>query len=189
MLTRLLPRRIEPISLSLSSVNSNARSAPFWPFSAWDFSLPRDEAVRAVSLPEKNADRTRSNRIAPLVSQKAASIIEGALSIFPCLHGGFSSYGVPTGLVQGRPAMRVQDFGAFDGGVTLFGGPYSNLQALEALAERVEGPAICTGDVVAYGGDPVSDGAVDPRSGLARHCRELRTPDCQGCAGLRVRIR
>lgn len=52
--------------------------------------------------------------------------------------------------------MRVQDFGQFDEGVTLFGGPYSNLQALEALAQMIDGPAICTGDVVAYGGDPAA---------------------------------
>ena len=64
--------------------------------------------------------------------------------------------------------MRVQDFGHFDEGVTLFGGPYSNLQALEALAALVERPAICTGDVVAYGGDPAATVALIPsREGTA----------------------
>ena len=49
-----------------------------------------------------------------------------------------------------------------DGPVLVFGGPYSNLQATEALlgeAARLGVPAsrlICTGDVVAYGADPVA---------------------------------
>ena len=52
--------------------------------------------------------------------------------------------------------LRVQDFGRFDEPVVLFGGPYSNLQALEALSTIIgERPAICTGDVVAYGANPV----------------------------------
>lgn len=51
--------------------------------------------------------------------------------------------------------MRVRDFGHMDEPVVLFGGPYSNLQALEAMAEVIgEGPAICTGDVVAYCAEP-----------------------------------
>jgi len=56
-----------------------------------------------------------------------------------------------------RPAL---DLGRLDGPVLLFGGPYSNLQATEALrdaADRMGIPAgrvICTGDVVAYCGDP-----------------------------------
>ena len=53
--------------------------------------------------------------------------------------------------------MRVRDFGAFDGPVVLFGGPYSNPAALEALSDVVgDAPAICTGDVVAYCADPVA---------------------------------
>lgn len=50
---------------------------------------------------------------------------------------------------------HIADLGAVEGEVILFGGPYSNLAALEALAERVGAtPAICTGDVVAYCGAP-----------------------------------
>ncbi len=55
---------------------------------------------------------------------------------------------------------HVLDLGRLDGPVLCFGGPYSNAQATEAMlaealtrgipSERV----ICTGDVVAYGGDP-----------------------------------
>ncbi len=52
--------------------------------------------------------------------------------------------------------MRVQDFGPLGGPVILFGGPYSNLAALESLAVRIgERAAICTGDVVAYAAEPV----------------------------------
>ncbi|MBT8476703.1 MAG: metallophosphoesterase [Rhodobacteraceae bacterium] len=51
----------------------------------------------------------------------------------------------------------VQDLGSLPGDVVLFGGPYSNLQALEALADEVAGrAALCTGDVVAYCGDPAA---------------------------------
>ena len=57
--------------------------------------------------------------------------------------------------------MKVQDFGVFEGPLVLFGGVYSNLQALEALiAEVGERPAICTGDVVAYCADAVSNGVM-----------------------------
>lgn len=54
----------------------------------------------------------------------------------------------------------VKDIGALSGKVLVFGGPYSNLQALKALqavcadlgiaADQV----ICTGDIVAYCGEP-----------------------------------
>ena len=52
------------------------------------------------------------------------------------------------------------DLGVIDGPCLVFGGPYSNLQATEALFEAAHGhgiPAsrmICTGDVVAYCGNP-----------------------------------
>lgn len=55
--------------------------------------------------------------------------------------------------------VKITDLGDFDAPVLLFGGPYSNLQAFEALkdaAEQMEIPAeriICTGDVVAYCAD------------------------------------
>ncbi|WP_327314567.1 metallophosphoesterase family protein [Jhaorihella thermophila] len=56
--------------------------------------------------------------------------------------------------------MRVADLGEMDGPMLLFGGPYSNLAALEALIAqaRVRGlppeRTICTGDVVAYCAEP-----------------------------------
>lgn len=53
--------------------------------------------------------------------------------------------------------MRVRDFGPMGDRVVLFGGPYSNLQALEALSGVIqESSAICTGDVVAYCAEPVA---------------------------------
>jgi predicted phosphodiesterase len=89
-------------------------------------------------------------------------------------------------LVQGTAAMRIKDFGTFDQGVTVFGGPYSNLQALQALADLCDGPAVCTGDVVAYGGDPAATVDLIRKLGwpvVAGNC-ELQiaedAPDC-GC--------
>ncbi len=58
------------------------------------------------------------------------------------------------GSITGYDAMKVQDFGRIDGELVLFGGVYSNFQALEALISQVGArAAICTGDVVAYCAD------------------------------------
>ena len=65
--------------------------------------------------------------------------------------------------------MRVRDFGTFDGPLALFGGPYSNLAALEALSRAIgDTPAICTGDVVAYCADPVA--TVNLMQAMAVQC-------------------
>ncbi|MEM8803386.1 MAG: metallophosphoesterase family protein [Pseudomonadota bacterium] len=51
--------------------------------------------------------------------------------------------------------MKHADFGHMDGPVVLFGGPYSNLQAMEAMASAIgDRDAICTGDVVGYCANP-----------------------------------
>ncbi len=56
--------------------------------------------------------------------------------------------------------MKHHDLGALNGPILLFGGPYSNVQALDALIKVVSdraidaGHVICTGDVVAYCGAP-----------------------------------
>ena len=51
--------------------------------------------------------------------------------------------------------MKHRDFGRMDGPVVLFGGPYSNFQAMEALAAILDGRnAICSGDIVAYCAEP-----------------------------------
>jgi predicted phosphodiesterase len=63
--------------------------------------------------------------------------------------------------VFGVEMVKIQDFGIIDGDVVLFGGPYSNLQSFEALSTWVEAHGykvsncICTGDIVAYGGNPL----------------------------------
>lgn len=52
--------------------------------------------------------------------------------------------------------MKHRDFGRLDGPVVLFGGVYSNLQAMEAFVKVVDGrDAVCTGDIVAYCANPV----------------------------------
>lgn len=50
--------------------------------------------------------------------------------------------------------MRIDDFGELSGEITIFGGPYSNIQALDALLNTARGTLICTGDLVAYCGAP-----------------------------------
>ena len=56
----------------------------------------------------------------------------------------------------------VLDLGSVDGPVLCFGGPYSNVQATDAMLARVRAlglapqQIVCTGDVVAYAGDPVA---------------------------------
>ena len=86
---------------------------------------------------------------------------------------------------KGEMDLRVQDFGRFDEEVTLFGGPYSNLQALEALV-KVTGdrPALCTGDVVAYGGDPAACVALMRRLDwplVAGNCERQIAEDAADC--------
>lgn len=51
----------------------------------------------------------------------------------------------------------IRDLGVIEGDLVLFGGPYSNAQALEALLAEASGAEmICTGDLVAYCADPVA---------------------------------
>ncbi len=55
---------------------------------------------------------------------------------------------------------KIQDFGVINGDALLFGGPYSNLRAFEAFQTWATAKGfdasrcICTGDIVAYGGNP-----------------------------------
>lgn len=69
--------------------------------------------------------------------------------------------------------MKHRDLGVLDGDVMLFGGPYSNLQASDALfaqaAARGIAPdhVICTGDVVAYCGAPAACVAAVRAAGCA----------------------
>ena len=56
--------------------------------------------------------------------------------------------------------MKTRDIGVLDCPVLIFGGPYSNLQATQAMLNFAEqnnispNHVICTGDIVAYCGDP-----------------------------------
>lgn len=50
--------------------------------------------------------------------------------------------------------MDIMDLGDLTGEITVFGGPYSNLQAMQALIDAARGTLICTGDLVAYCGAP-----------------------------------
>ena len=88
--------------------------------------------------------------------------------------------------------MKILNIGPLNGPVLLFGGPYSNLHALKALmaeAQKLGVPpqnAICTGDVVAYGGDPAETVALIRDWGchvIAGNCEEqlaVGADDC-GC--------
>lgn len=83
--------------------------------------------------------------------------------------------------------MKHRDFGRMDGPTLLFGGPYSNLQAMEALVRLADGrEAVCTGDVVAYCADPNETASLFLDTGwpgIAGNCeRQLRdrAGDC-GC--------
>ena len=84
------------------------------------------------------------------------------------------------------------DLGELSGPILIFGGPYSNLEATRALraeAGRRGIPAertICTGDVVAYCGDPsatvaeIRDWGVHVVMGNCEESLAAASPDC-GC--------
>lgn len=89
------------------------------------------------------------------------------------------------GPIKGGGAVRVQDFGNFEGPVVLFGGAYSNLQALESLAQATGGrPALSTGDAVGYCAQPVETvgllRAMDV-PGIAGNCERQLASDTENC--------
>ena len=71
-----------------------------------------------------------------------------------------------TGLSASGVGMLHQDLGELTGPVLAFGGPYSNLQALQALMNWAAGQGvsaqnmICTGDIVAYCADATETTAL-----------------------------
>ncbi len=91
-----------------------------------------------------------------------------------------------------RPPIAGQPCLAADGPVLVFGGPYGNLQATEALLAAALGLGIppdrmvCTGDMVAYGADAAACVRLLRRSGVAvvaGNCEErlgVSAGDC-GC--------
>ena len=64
-------------------------------------------------------------------------------------------------ILRKRGEMKIGDLGTLKGPVVFFGGPYSNLQATQALLAEAEaqgvppGNLICTGDIAAYCAQPV----------------------------------
>ncbi len=64
---------------------------------------------------------------------------------------------------------HVIELGRLDGPVLLFGGPYSNAQATQAVLDKGQGvqALICTGDVVAYCADPMD--CVEMMQGAGVH--------------------
>ena len=68
---------------------------------------------------------------------------------------------------------RVRDLGTIEGSLLVFGGPYSNLEATQAVldaAGRAGIPAeriVCTGDVCAYCGDPQATADLLREAGIA----------------------
>lgn len=88
------------------------------------------------------------------------------------------------------PQKAVLDLGVLDQPVLLFGGPYSNQQATQALlaeaSQRGIAPQniICTGDVVAYAGDPAPTTDAIMQSGmhvLMGNCEESFGFDGEDC--------
>jgi pyruvate-formate lyase-activating enzyme/predicted phosphodiesterase len=67
--------------------------------------------------------------------------------------------------------VRAEKVIRADGPLLLFGGPYSNLEATQALLNRASAlgippsRSVCTGDVVAYGADPAATVALIRSSG------------------------
>ena len=87
-------------------------------------------------------------------------------------------------------AAGWRDLGELKGPVMLFGGPYSNLQATQALRSEAArrgvapGRAICTGDVAAYCGQPQRTVAAIRRWGcpvVAGNCEEQLAGDASDC--------
>ena len=86
--------------------------------------------------------------------------------------------------------IKVADLGTLDGPLLLFGGPYSNAQAVEALAEVAASRGmpgsqmISTGDVVAYCGEPVASVAAVRALGcvvVAGNCEKQLASGAEDC--------
>src|SRR5882672_4760810 len=93
--------------------------------------------------------------------------------------------------VEYRQAMTHAPQLQIDGPVLVFGGPYGNLQATEAVlaaAARLgigSSRIVCSGDLVAYGGDPVATIDLVRRAGVhvvMGNCDEQLAQRAQDCA-------
>jgi predicted phosphodiesterase len=86
--------------------------------------------------------------------------------------------------------MTVLDLGAIDGPLLVFGGAYGNLQATEALFAAAVSHGVsprrmlCTGDLVAYCGDPAATVDLIRRAGVPvvmGNCEESVGNDADDC--------
>ena len=81
--------------------------------------------------------------------------------------------------------MKHRDFGHMDGPVVLFGGPYSNLQAMAALVSAIgDQDAVCTGDIVAYCAQPNETLRVFSKNGIpcvAGNCEAQLIENAEDC--------
>ena len=86
--------------------------------------------------------------------------------------------------------MNIKDLGQRDDRLLLFGGPYSNLQALKSLVEDAQrlrisaDHMVCTGDVVAYGADPTETVAMIRALRcpiIAGNCEKQLGDRCDNC--------
>lgn len=89
-----------------------------------------------------------------------------------------------------RHRVKLLDIGPLDGPVLLLGGPYSNLHALKALIAEAQrrniAPhnVICTGDVVAYCGNPAETVSLIRKWGchvIAGNCEEQLAAGADDC--------
>lgn len=86
--------------------------------------------------------------------------------------------------------LIVKDIGELSGTLLLFGGPYSNLQASKALLQKAEelgisrSNLICTGDLVAYCGNPSETARLMEESGvhiIQGNCEENLANELDDC--------
>lgn len=94
------------------------------------------------------------------------------------------------GVGSRRRALHIVDLGTLSGDILLFGGVYSNLQALEALmnwADEAKIPIqnrICTGDVVAYCADAAASFSILHQARvpmIAGNCEQQLALDALDC--------
>lgn len=108
----------------------------------------------------------------------------------PALLSEASRYTLRATNIGEATRVNILTIGPLEGPVLLFGGPYSNLHALKALMAEARrrriAPAnvICTGDVVAYCGNPAETVALIRRWGchvIAGNCEEQLAAGAGDC--------
>jgi predicted phosphodiesterase len=86
--------------------------------------------------------------------------------------------------------LEIKNIGELNGALLVFGGPYSNLQATQALLEHAKTFAIppsniiCTGDITAYCGNPLETTKLVKSSGIhiiQGNCEESLAADKNDC--------